>query len=69
MLSLDIEQRTQEWHDARRGIPTSSNFDKIITTKGEPSKQATKYMYRLAGERVSGISEEQYQNGNMQRGI
>lgn len=70
MLSLnDLVQGSPEWQDARRGIPTASGFDKIVTTKGEPSKQAQKYLWKLAGERVSGFSEETYQNATMQRGI
>ena len=51
------------------GIPTASNFDKIITTKGEPSKSRLKYLYTLAAERITGAREEAYQNGIMQRGI
>jgi len=69
MITLDIEQGTPEWIKARLGIPTASNFDKIVTTKGEPSKQAEKYMYQLAGEKVSGIKEESYQNSAMEKGI
>lgn len=68
MKIIDCQQGTPEWLQARCGVPSSSNFDKIITTKGEPSKQAEKYMYKLAGERVSGTIEETYQNGAMQRG-
>ena len=68
MITLDIEQGTQEWRAARCGIPTASNFDKIITTTGTPSKQAQKYMYQLAGERIIGQSEETYQNSDMLRG-
>jgi len=40
------------WYSARLGIPTASQFDKIITPKGEPSKQATNYKYRLISERL-----------------
>jgi len=69
MIIVEMEQRSPEWLAARCGIPTASNFDKIITTKGEPSKQAQKYLYQLAGERVTGFQEETYQNGAMQRGI
>jgi len=35
MKILTFEQQTPEWFDARRGIPTASNFSKILTTKGE----------------------------------
>lgn len=62
-------QGSAEWKLCRAGIPTASNFDKLITTKGDPSKSRTKYMYQLAAERVTGVKEETYQNGAMQRGI
>ena len=68
MIIADVEQGTEEWFAARLGIPTASGFDKIVTTKGEPSKQALKYMYQLAGERVSGIKEESYESAAMRRG-
>jgi len=69
MKILDIQQQTPEWYQAKVGIPSSSNFDKIITTKGEPSKQSQKYLYKLAGEFVAGKSEETYQNASMLRGV
>jgi putative phage-type endonuclease len=68
MIIEEFHQGSEEWWEARLGIPTASNFDKIITSKGEPSKQAKKYMYRLAGERVTGICEEGYNGKFMQRG-
>jgi predicted phage-related endonuclease len=69
MIVLDMEQGTDVWKAVRCGIPTASNFDRIVTTKGEPSKQRQKYLYQLVGERITGIPEETYQNGAMQRGI
>lgn len=69
MTVLEVQQGTQEWMDARAGIPTASNFDKIITSKGEPSKQREKYLYTLAAERVVGKSMESYQNDAMTRGV
>ncbi len=68
MITLDIQQGTQEWLDARCGIPTASNFDKIVTISGAPSKQAQKYLYQLAGERILCHAEESYRNGAMERG-
>lgn len=68
MITVDCIQGTPEWFAAKCGIPSASNFDKIITTKGEPSKSATKYMYQLAAERVTGRSEESYTNVAMERG-
>jgi len=68
MKIIDVEQNTQAWFEARLGIPTASNFDKIVTMKGEPSKQAEKYLYRLAAERVSRQIENGYTNAFMERG-
>ena len=69
MIRVDVVQGTPEWQQARLGIPTASNFDKIVTTKGEPSKSAEKYMYQLVGERLSGTKEDGYTNSHMERGI
>lgn len=69
MKIIECEQKSPEWYAARCGIPTASGFDKIVTTKGEQSKQRTKYLYQLAGECVSGLAEESYQNYAMLRGI
>jgi predicted phage-related endonuclease len=69
MIISDVVQGSPEWFAERCGIPTCSNFDKLITTKGEPSKSRTKYMYQLAGERITGQREESYQSAAMQRGV
>jgi putative phage-type endonuclease len=69
MLIVNCEQGTQEWFNARLGVPTASNFDKIITTEGKPSKQRTKYLYQLAGEAISMSSEDTFQSTAMLRGI
>ena len=61
-------QGSDEWFKIRCGVPSSSNFDKIVTTKGEPSKQAEKYGYKLAGEAIAGKAEETYKNSAMERG-
>lgn len=46
----DLEQSTPEWSLARAGRPCSSEFHKIITPTGKPSKQAEAYGYRLLAE-------------------
>ena len=69
MKIIDVIQGSPEWHAARCGIPSASNFDKIITREGKPSKTITKYMYQLAGERVAGKAVDSYQNASMLRGI
>jgi hypothetical protein len=52
MKYYPVEQGSGLWYQARLGIPTASNFDRIITPKGEPSKQAAAYRYRLVAERL-----------------
>jgi len=69
MIIIDCIQGTPEWFAARCGIPSASNFDKILTTDGKPSKQRIKYLYQLAGEKTAGKQEETYQNAAMLRGI
>jgi putative phage-type endonuclease len=69
MKILNFEQLSPEWHAIRLGRPSASKFDMIVTADGSPSKQRQKYLYQLAGEKVSGISPETYQNDAMLRGI
>ena len=48
-----MEQGSGEWYAKRLGIPTASNFHKIITPKtAELSKSAVPYMYKLLAERL-----------------
>ena len=69
MIAEYMVQGTEEWKEAKLGIPSSSNFSNLITTKGVQSKQRTKYMYQLAAERITKTSEETYSNKIMERGI
>jgi len=64
----DIEQGSPEWRALKAGIPSASNFDKICTTKGEPSKQSKGYMYELAAQVISDQIIESYTNQNMEEG-
>ena len=68
MIVLDIQQGTEQWLAAKCGIPSASDFDRIITSSGEPSKQRTKYMHQLAGEVVTGCKEVSYKSADMTRG-
>lgn len=68
MKIYNFEQRSPKWYSIRCGLPTASEFDKIITTKGEPSKQMKKYLYKTAGEHIAGTPEDTYQNAAMIRG-
>ena len=69
MITVDCDQMSEEWFAEKTGKPGASSFDKIVTTKGEPSKSAKNYLYQLAGESIVGIKTETYQNAIMQRGI
>lgn len=63
------KQGEPEWFLARLGNPGASSISKIITNKGDRSKQADDYMYELAGELITGVKAETYTNATMQRGI
>ena len=69
MRVITTDQRTDNWSKSRLGIPSASNFNMVITASGIVSKQRDKYLYRLVGERLSGASEDSYQNPAMLRGI
>ncbi len=69
MKIIDCVQGTPEWLAAKCGVPSSSDFDKIITIDGKVSKQRERYLYQLAGERITKQKEESYQNANMLRGL
>lgn len=49
---FDVPQYSPEWWDLRRGIPTASSFDKILTPTGKKSTQADGYIAELIGEIV-----------------
>ena len=68
MKIIECEQRSAEWHQARSGVPSASEFDKIVTSDGSPSKQRQKYMYELVGEKLGALPEEGYTNNWMKRG-
>jgi len=69
MKIIRVPQRSSEWYEARRGIPTASNFNKIVTSNGSPSKQAEGYLYQLVAERLAGVREEAYVSPAMLEGI
>lgn len=69
MIIVNVEQGSQEWLDLKAGVPSASNFDKIVTTKGVRSKTADKYVLQLAGEKVTGTREEGFTSKAMEKGI
>lgn len=63
---ITCEQGTEEWHRARLGIPTASEFSTVMA-KGQGKTRAT-YMRKLAGEIITGQPAESYSNDHMERG-
>lgn len=52
-IFADIQQGTDQWLALRLGIPTASEFHRIVTPKKcELSKEAVKYALRLCAERL-----------------
>lgn len=69
MKIIQVTQGTTEWAMARMGIPTASNFDKIITPKtGKPSSQIGDYAHQLLAEQLLGRPLDDATSGFMQRG-
>ena len=72
MIILDHEQGTEEWFKSKLGVPSASNFSKIICKdkKGAwvRSSQAKLYMYKLAAEIITEEREDTYKNNAMDRG-
>jgi len=50
----NVEQGSPEWFKCRLGIPTASQFSKIITSTGKASTQAGDYMNTLLAEWLAG---------------
>jgi hypothetical protein len=68
IIHTDIVQGTSEWLKLRSGIPTSSEFDKILTPGGKISTQAEGYMYKLLAERIMGHPCAEFMSHWMDRG-
>lgn len=67
---LTCEQGTEEWHRARAGIPTASEFATVMASGrgGGESKTRRTYLLKLAGEIITGQPSESYSNAHMERG-
>lgn len=68
-IIIDVPQKSDEWFAACCGNVGASSIDKIVTTKGEPSKQRDDYMMTLAAERITGKSEAGFTTQAMLNGI
>lgn len=69
IVVTDFAQGSPEWFAARAGVLSASVLDQVVTSTGEPSKQARKLALTLAGERVIGAKPDTYQSPAMARGM
>lgn len=68
MQIINCEQGSEKWLQLRRGVATASNFSKIVTSKGEISKQLRDYAFQLASETITNLQDESFKSADMQRG-
>jgi putative phage-type endonuclease len=63
MIYHDVPQGADDWFDLRRGVPTASRFDRILTPKTlKPSGSQQGLIAELIGERLSAIPPEGVEN-------
>ncbi|KQU54822.1 exonuclease [Bosea sp. Leaf344] len=73
MSAIEIvtcQQGSPQWLAARLGIPTASEFASIMAKGrgGSESRTRQTYLYKLAGEIITGEPMESFGNGHMERG-
>ncbi len=72
MTILDHPQRSAPWFAARRGIPTASRFNMILTpARGDPSTQQAKLIDELLAESLCPVEEAlpEYVSAEMEMGM
>lgn len=57
-LYFDVEQGSDTWFQMRKGIPTCSEFSRILTGTGKISDSCEDYICELVGEKYSDIPPE-----------
>ena len=60
MIVLDCAQGSQQWIDARLGIPTASEFSRIVTPTGRASTAAEGYTAELIAEWALGYPIKEF---------
>ena len=60
MKILNSKQGSHRWLQSRLGRPSASNFDKLITTTGNPSSSAEQYINRLIAEKLTEPEAKMY---------
>ena len=67
-IELQCDQGTEMWVNARLGIPTASEFSRIVTPTGRLSAQREAYASELITEWVTGEPWNDFQSDWMKRG-
>lgn len=64
------EQGSEEWFLCRLGLPTASMFATVMAKGKDGGTSVTRkdYLYKLAGEILTGDPMDNYSNGHMERG-
>jgi putative exonuclease len=68
LITLDCEQGSEEWLQARLGIPTATGFENIVTATGKKSSAQIKYMAELIEESILGLQDSSFKSKFMERG-
>jgi len=69
MIWHDVDQRSPAWFALRLGLPTASNFHRIITPKKlKISEQRGSYRNLLLAEFITGVPMESFVSKSMERG-
>lgn len=70
MQVFNCQQNSPEWYACRLGIPTASMFATVMAKGKDGGASLTRktYLYKLAGEVITGEPSENYSNEHMERG-
>lgn len=74
MIAFNVPQRSESWFDARRGLPTCSRFDAILTPKtGKPAAAQDGLINSLIAESIApaaeGFIKPEYVSAEMEQGM
>ncbi len=69
MIRVNVEQRTEEWLRERVGVPTASQFSRLITKTGKLSASANLYLYELVAENYLDALLDNVTTSWMERGV
>lgn len=67
MITVDIEQGSEAWHQIRAGKITGTRFATVMS--GDSTKGYKDLINSLAGETIAGTKDETYSNAIMERGV